>query len=101
MVEDDLPKQPKRDGSGPVSSILPFGTLGNTGTTGKEETKSWGRGMMEVVANRLIASAFCSWYATGGSVLKVVPQVGFLCIWYISGPKGDVFCAIFPRLAFG
>lgn len=75
LDEASLPKQPKFDGSGPVAPGLAFGTSGNVGNLDKYKTKSWHEGMAETIANRFIASAFCSWYATGGSVAGVIPQV--------------------------
>lgn len=75
LNETEIPKQPKSDGTGIVSTNLTFGELGNVGNLKKVNEKSWSEGMVETIANRLIASSFCSWYATGGSVPGVVPEL--------------------------
>ncbi|EGG03595.1 family 37 glycoside hydrolase [Melampsora larici-populina 98AG31] len=75
LNEDELPNQPKSDGTGIVFNNLTFGELGNVGNLKNVNEKSWSEGMVETIAHRLIASSFCSWYATGGSVPGVVPEL--------------------------
>lgn len=77
--EEDLPQQPRLDGSSNfTSAIVPFGTVGNMGNYSVTKDKSWKQGLTIAIANRYTAAAFCSWYATAGSIPGLLGRVSSL-----------------------
>lgn len=77
--EEDLPPQNRVDGSANfTSAILPFGTVGNIGNLNVTKSKTWKQGLAIAIANRYTAAAFCSWYATAGSIPGLLGRVRLL-----------------------
>ncbi|KAG0150475.1 hypothetical protein CROQUDRAFT_38208 [Cronartium quercuum f. sp. fusiforme G11] len=70
--EDELPKQPKLNGSLSNSN---FNDLNNIGNYDKLKNKNWNQAMIEIIAYRFISSAFCSWYSTGGTIPGILPEL--------------------------
>ncbi|KAG6867339.1 hypothetical protein C0993_004208, partial [Termitomyces sp. T159_Od127] len=78
--ESQLPGQPlvgsrgNASTSGPAADINRLnGTVVNGGNA--TEGEGWGKALERQLANRYIASAFCSWRATGGSIDGLVPRL--------------------------
>ncbi|PFH54014.1 glycoside hydrolase family 37 protein [Amanita thiersii Skay4041] len=82
LQESDLPGQPvfaggtaknaTTTGSGADINKL-NGTVVNGGNS--TDGEDWGRILERELANRYFTSAFCSWYATGGSIQGVLPRL--------------------------
>jgi alpha,alpha-trehalase len=75
VTEDQLPSQPIRGSSNTttrddISKLN--GTVVNGGTAVNGE--GWGQTLQRELANRYTAAAFCSWWATGGSIPNVLPR---------------------------
>lgn len=71
----DIPAQPVTGGGSSTGDIntLPGSTVVNGGNATKGET--WAATLSRELANRYISSAFCSWYATGGSIPGILNQL--------------------------
>lgn len=79
LNESQLPGQPLRTGNnatitGAKADINRLnGTVFNGGNATSGE--GWALALQREVANRYLASAFCSWRATGGSIPGIVPRL--------------------------
>jgi alpha,alpha-trehalase len=83
LTEDKLPGQPVSfDGTSVKNSTQTgaaadlnklAGTVANGGTAVNGE--GWAAALQRELANRYFASAYCSWYATGGSIPDKVPRL--------------------------
>ncbi|KAG6902407.1 hypothetical protein C0995_000333 [Termitomyces sp. Mi166 len=80
LDESQLPGQPLVGNGGNASTSGQAadlnrlnGTVLNGGNT--TDGEGWGKALERQLANRYIASAFCSWRATGGSIDGVVPRL--------------------------
>jgi len=63
------------------------GTTVNGGNaTGQNE--GWASALQREVANRYVASVFCSWYATGGSIPGLLPRLSNATL-NVTGATGD------------
>jgi len=96
ITEDQLLPQHIRGGGDVKEDISKLnGTVVNGGTaTGGE---GWSQTLQRELANRYTAAAFCSWYATGGSIPNLLPRrsdeqlnltgslsnTGNVCLWFI------------------
>jgi len=73
ITKDQLPPQHIIGGANVTSDINKFnGTVVNGGTVVSGE--GWSQALQRELANRYISSAFCSWYATGGSIPNLLPR---------------------------
>ena len=73
ITEDQLLPQHIRGGSDVRTDINKLnGTVVNGGTATNGE--GWSQTLQRELANRYTAAAFCSWYATGGSIPNVLPR---------------------------
>lgn len=75
VTESQLPSQPIRGGTtnetrGDISKLN--GTVVNGGPA--VGGQGWGQTLQKELANRYTAAAFCSWWATGGSIPNVLPR---------------------------
>lgn len=76
LAESDLPPQNFADTStANLTTARPFGESGNVGDTSTYSKTNWRDGLAIAMANRYTAAAFCSWYATGGSIPGLLAQV--------------------------
>ncbi|KAF5382427.1 hypothetical protein D9615_002774 [Tricholomella constricta] len=83
LSEAQLPGQPihadangvvNATASGPGADVSRVnGTVLNGGTA--VEGEGWAKALERQLANRYMASAFCSWHATGGSIEGLVPRL--------------------------
>ncbi|RDB14875.1 Trehalase [Hypsizygus marmoreus] len=78
LSESQLPGQPLHAGnattSGSAADINRLnGTVANGGNA--TEGEGWAKALERQLANRYMASAFCSWRATGGSIEGLVPRL--------------------------
>jgi alpha,alpha-trehalase len=75
LSASQLPPQPLASGQTTTADInaIGSGTVNNGGNATNNE--DWATALGRELANRYIASAFCSWYATGGSIPGVLPQL--------------------------
>ncbi|KAH8082474.1 trehalase [Cristinia sonorae] len=80
IAEDRLPGQPiiglthNASLTGPSADLNKLnGTVFNGGNA--TDGEGWGAALQRELANRYIASAFCSWHATGGSIPGVLPRL--------------------------
>ncbi|TFY59876.1 hypothetical protein EVG20_g7628 [Dentipellis fragilis] len=81
LAEDALPGQPLLTGkqanatkTGPHADINSLnGTVVNGGNATQGE--GWRDALARELANRYFASAFCSWYSTGGSIPGLLPRL--------------------------
>ena len=73
ITEDQLLPQQIRGGGNVTDDISKLnGTVVNGGTAVNGE--GWGQTLQRELANRYTAAAFCSWYATGGSIPNLLPR---------------------------
>jgi alpha,alpha-trehalase len=73
VTEDQLPSQPIRGGKDVRTDISKMnGTVVNGGTAVNGE--GWAQTLQRELANRYTAAAFCSWWATGGSIPNLLPR---------------------------
>jgi alpha,alpha-trehalase len=76
LTEDKVPLQPL-SGGGTAPRGSDINTLDRTVTNGgnKIEGEGWAAQLQRELANRYIASVFCSWYATGGALPGLLPRL--------------------------
>jgi alpha,alpha-trehalase len=73
ITEDQLLAQHIRGGGNVTEDISKLnGTVVNGGTVTNGE--GWSRTLQRELANRYTAAAFCSWYATGGSIPNLLSR---------------------------
>ena len=73
ITEDQLLPQHIRGGGNVTEDINKLnGTVVNGGTA--TDGEGWSHTLQRELANRYTAAAFCSWYATGGSIPNVLPR---------------------------
>ncbi|KAH8924625.1 glycoside hydrolase family 37 protein [Atractiella rhizophila] len=71
--EADLPPAPIDGTDSSFAEVRPWGQSGNVAVL--NETVSWKDGLLLSMAQRYIGSAFCSWYASGGSIPGVLNRL--------------------------
>ncbi|THH27598.1 hypothetical protein EUX98_g6595 [Antrodiella citrinella] len=98
FAENVLPGQPVIGTGGNSSSTGPsadINRLNGTVVNGGNATdgEGWGSILQRELANRYIASALCSWHATGGSIPGILPQLSEqeLNITMSVGNTGNMF----------
>ena len=73
LTQDELPEQPllgtDAQNATTVSSFEEHGNVGNLTGLG------WAEGLATAIASRYQSAAYCSWYATGGSIPGLVNQL--------------------------
>ena len=73
VTTDKLPPQSIRGGGNSTDDLNKLsGTVVNGGTAANGE--GWGQTLQRELANRYTAAAFCSWWATGGSIPNLLPR---------------------------
>jgi alpha,alpha-trehalase len=73
IEESELPGQPIAVNSNSTSDASVQGsTVFNGGNA--TENEGWAQALQRELANRYFSSAFCSWYATGGSIEGILPR---------------------------
>ena len=73
ITEDQLlPQHIRGDGNVTEDINKLNGTVVNGGTA--TDGEGWSHTLQRELANRYTAAAFCSWYATGGSIPNVLPR---------------------------
>ena len=73
ITEDQLVPQHIRGGGNATEDISTLsGTVVNGGSAANGE--GWSQTLQRELANRYTAAAFCSWYATGGSIPDLLPR---------------------------
>jgi alpha,alpha-trehalase len=73
ITEAQLPPQPIVGGGNSTGDISKLdGTVVNGGTSVNGE--GWGQKLQRELANRYTSAAFCSWWATGGSIPNLLPR---------------------------
>ena len=73
VTEDQLPSQPIRGDKDVRTDISKLnGTVVNGGTA--VDGQGWAQTLQRELANRYTAAAFCSWWATGGSIPNLLPR---------------------------
>ncbi|KAJ3917985.1 glycoside hydrolase family 37 protein [Lentinula edodes] len=79
LAESQLFGQPVMPGvnASQTGSSADINALNGTVVNGGNATdgEGWGRALQRMVANRYIASALCSWHATGGSISGLLPRL--------------------------
>ncbi|KAG6810112.1 hypothetical protein H0H92_013254 [Tricholoma furcatifolium] len=80
LNETQLPGQPFAGTTANVTasgSAADINALNGTVINGGNATngEGWGQALERELANRYMASAFCSWHATGGSIANLVPML--------------------------
>ena len=78
LAKDQLPKQSIVGTNGMAdtnltSAVTSFNQLEHVGQV--TSNASWAEGLAVAIANRYTASAYCSWYSTGGSIPGLVDQL--------------------------
>ena len=94
VTEGQLPPQPldgNRTAPPGVDVNIVDGTITNGGT--KVEGEGWASQLQRELANRYIASVYCNWYATGGSLPGLLPRLPdtTLNITHSIGQNGQLF----------
>jgi len=73
LAQSELPEQPllgvESQNASVVRTFDEHGNLGNLTGLG------WAEGLATAIANRYTSAAYCSWYATGGSIPGLVEQL--------------------------
>ncbi|KAJ4482484.1 glycoside hydrolase family 37 protein [Lentinula aciculospora] len=79
LTESQLFGQPVMPGinATQTGSLADINALNGTVTNGGNATdgEGWGAALQRMVANRYMASALCSWHATGGSISGLLPRL--------------------------
>lgn len=66
--------QPVGNGAQNLSGVNSFDQLGNIGGSPRNSSANWRDGLRAALVQRYVSSAYCSWYATGGSIPGLLPQ---------------------------
>lgn len=76
LTEDQVPLQ-TLGGNNTVARGIDVNSVNGTITNGGNKTdgEGWAAQLQRELANRYITSVYCSWYATGGSLPNLLPQL--------------------------
>ena len=94
LTEEQVPLQ-TLGGNRTAPRALDINTVNGTVTNGgnKIEGEGWASQLQRELANRYISSAYCSWYATGGSLPGLLPRLPdtTLNLTHSLGQNGHLF----------